>query len=467
MHLSFAISICAVHSSPDSLSTTKIELAKLERIDHNAYLCGMIERRVRLYIDSEHLFAMNARILVALSGGGDSVALLRILHALGYKCEAAHCNFHLRGEESDRDEVFVKRLCERMDIPLHKIDFETEKYAADNKISIEMAARELRYKWFAEIKEKTKADVIAVAHHQDDSVETMLLNLIRGTGLNGLLGIRPKNGNIVRPLLCISRKEVMDYLQGIGQEYVTDSTNLQDEYLRNKIRLNLIPLMQEINPLVKKHITDTSNYLNEVASIYIRGVEEGKLRVIDKGNIRIKELLDEPSPEALLFEILYPLGFNSAQTKNIVNAIKQQAGKQFISKDGWRVIKDRELLLIDKNEKKEAPPFRLIKEEKAHAKDFVIPREKNIACLDADKLSGELNLRKWQAGDVFIPFGMKGKKKISDYLTDRKFSIRQKEQQWVLCCGDKIVWIVGERIDNRFRVDENTKRIIIIRQLKN
>lgn len=425
----------------------------------------MIERKVRQYIDSEHLFSMNARVLVALSGGGDSVALLRILYALGYVCEAAHCNFHLRGEESDRDEVFVKRLCEKMGIPLHRIDFETERYAVENKISIEMAARELRYSWFTEIKKKAKADVIAVAHHQDDSVETILLNLIRGTGLNGLLGIRPKNGNIVRPLLCLSRKEIIDYLQEMRQEYVTDSTNWQDEYTRNKIRLNLIPLMQEINPCVKEHMIDTSNYLNDVASIYIRGIEEGKIRVMDNGNICITTLLNEPAPETLLFEILYPLGFNSAQTKNILSALKQQAGRQFISKDGWRVIKDRELLLIDKKEEKEDPPFKISKEEKEYTKDFVIPREKNIACLDADKLSGAIILRKWQIGDVFIPFGMKGKKKISNYLTDRKFSIQQKEQQWVLCCEDKIVWVVGERIDNRFKVDENTKRIIILKQL--
>lgn len=421
----------------------------------------MIERIVKQYIDSQHLFSMDARIVVTLSGGGDSVALLRILHTLGYTCEAAHCNFHLRGDESDRDERFVGKLCEKMKIPLHKVDFETAKYAAENKVSIEMAARELRYQWFAEIKKKTKADVIAVAHHRDDSVETILLNLIRGTGLNGLLGIHPKNGDIVRPLLCVGREEIMDYLQDIGQEYVTDSTNLQDEYTRNKIRLNLIPQMQEINPLVKEHIIDTSNYLNEVASIYIRGIEEGKQRVIEKRNIRIATLLDEPSPGALLFEILYPLGFNSAQTRNILNALTQQTGKQFISKDGWRVIKDRELLLIDKKEEKENPPFKLTREEKHYTNDFVIPHEKHIACLDADKLTGELCLRKWQSGDVFIPFGMKGRKKISDYLTDRKFSISQKEQQWVLCCGDKIAWVIGERTDNRFRIDEKTKRIIV------
>lgn len=423
----------------------------------------MIEKKIAQYIDNERLFPINARIIVALSGGADSVALLRILHTLGYDCEAAHCNFHLRGTESDRDEMFVRKLCKTMKTPLHTIDFATEQYAIEKKISIEMAARELRYQWFAEIKEKTKANVIAVAHHQDDSVETVLLNLIRGTGINGLLGIRPKNGDIVRPLLCISRKEITDYLQNAGQEYMTDSTNLQDEYTRNKIRLNLLPLMQEINPLVKEHIIDTSNYLNDVNRIYNKGIEEGKQRVIEKGNIRIVPLLKEPSPEALLFEILYPLGFNAAQTKNILTMLEGQTGKQFISKDGWRVVKNRELLLIDKKEKQENPPFCLIKEEKEYTKDFIIPREKHIACFDTDKLIGEINLRKWQTGDIFIPFGMKGKKKVSDYLTDRKFSIIQKENQWVLCCGDKIIWIVGERTDNRFRIDEKTKKVTVFK----
>lgn len=423
----------------------------------------MIEKKIAQYIDNEKLFPLNARIIVALSGGADSVALLRILHTLGYDCEAAHCNFHLRGAESDRDEMFVRKLCKTMRIPLHTIDFATEQYAIEKKISIEMAARELRYQWFAEIKEKTKANVIAVAHHQDDSVETVLLNLIRGTGINGLLGIRPKNGDIVRPLLCISRKEITDYLQNAKQEYMTDSTNLQDEYTRNKIRLNLLPLMQEINPLVKEHIIDTSNYLNDVNRIYNKGIEEGKQRVIEKGDIRIISLLKEPSPEALLFEILYPLGFNAAQTKNILAMLEGQTGKQFISKDGWRVVKDRELLLIDKKEKQEIPPFCLIKEEKEYTKDFIIPREKHIACFDTDKLIEEINLRKWQTGDIFIPFGMKGKKKVSDYLTDRKFSIIQKENQWVLCCGDKIIWIVGERTDNRFRIDEKTKKVTVFK----
>lgn len=422
----------------------------------------MIQQRIIQYIDKEDLFSSDSNILVALSGGADSVALLCILHAAGYHCEAAHCNFHLRGEESNRDEQFVRQLCKKYEIRLHTVDFDTTRYATKNHISIEMAARELRYNWFEEVRTKCQADVIAVAHHQDDSVETILLNLIRGTGITGLLGIRPRNGAIVRPLLCINREEILHYLQSIGQDYVTDSTNLEDEYTRNKIRLNVLPLMQTINPSVKNSLIETSNYLNDVSAIYNRYIEEAKTRITTSEGIRIRQLLKEPAPEALLFEILHPLGFNSAQIKDIANSLHGQPGKQFSSKE-WRVIKDRELLLLEKaqSENKEELPFLIIKEEKEYTPDFLIPREKGIACFDADKLNGEISYRKWQTGDTFVPFGMKGKKKISDYLTDRKFSISQKERQWVLCCGERIAWLIGERTDNRFRIDETTQRIVI------
>ena len=422
----------------------------------------MIQQRITQYIEKEDLFSSDSKILVALSGGADSVALLCILHAAGYHCEAAHCNFHLRGEESNRDEQFVRQLCKRYGIRLHTIDFDTTRYAAEKRISIEMAARELRYNWFEEIRNQCQADVVAVAHHQDDSVETILLNLIRGTGITGLLGIRPRNGVIVRPLLCINREEIMLYLQNIGQDYVTDSTNLEDEYTRNKIRLNILPLMQTINPSVKNSLIETSNYLNDVATIYNKYTDEVKARIVTAEGIRIRELLKEPAPEALLFEILHPLGFNSAQIKDIANSLHGQPGKQFSSKE-WRVIKDRELLLLEKaqSENKEELPFQIIKEKKEYTPDFQIPREKGIACFDADKLNGEISYRKWQTGDTFVPFGMKGKKKVSDYLTDRKFSISQKERQWVLCCGERIAWLIGERTDNRFRIDETTQRIVI------
>ena len=422
----------------------------------------MIQQRIKQYIEKEDLFSSGSKILIALSGGADSVALLCILHAAGYPCEAAHCNFHLRGEESNRDEQFVRQLCKKYGIHLHTIDFDTTRYAAEKHISIEMAARELRYNWFEEIRNQCRADVVAVAHHQDDSVETILLNLIRGTGITGLLGLRPRNGVIVRPLLCINREEIMRYLQSIGQDYVTDSTNLEDEYTRNKIRLNLLPLMQTINPSVKNSLIETGNYLSDVATIYNRYIEEAKTRIATTEGIRICELVKEPAPEALLFEILHPLGFNSAQIKDIANSLHGQSGKQFSSKE-WRVIKDREFLLLEKiqSEDKEELPFQIIKEEKEYTSDFQIPRKKGTACFDADKLDETISYRKWRTGDTFIPFGMKGKKKVSDYLTDRKFSISQKERQWVLCCGERIAWLIGERTDNRFRIDETTRRVVI------
>lgn len=426
----------------------------------------MIQHRISQYIDNERLFSLKDKILVALSGGADSVALLRLLLSFGYTCEAAHCNFHLRGEESDRDESFVRTLCREHHVKLHTTHFETTEYASQHHISIEMAARELRYQWFAEIMKESGSAVVAVAHHKDDSVETLLLNLIRGTGINGLLGIRPKNGDIVRPLLCINREEILNYLQHIGQDYVTDSTNLHDEYTRNKIRLNLLPLMQEINPSVRDSIIDTSNYLSDAARIYAKGIEEGKARVLTEKGIGISALFNEPAPGALLFEIIHPLGFNSAQAKDILTALSGQPGKQF-SGNGWRLIKDREWLLIEKERTTEesTPTFRLEEERIEYTPAFVIPREKTIACFDADKLDGELTLRRWQTGDVFVPFGMTGKKLISDYLTDRKFSISRKEQQWVLCCGERIAWLIGERTDNRFRLDAETRKVLMLRTI--
>ena len=230
----------------------------------------MFKQRIQRYIEDQGLLHSYNKVLVALSGGADSVALLRVLHCLGYSCECMHCNFHLRNAESDRDEEFVRDLCQKLDVRLHVKHFDTCAYAGNKGISIEMAARELRYSWFEEMRSSIGVDAIAVAHHRDDSVETLLLNLIRGTGINGLKGISPKNGFIIRPLLQESRQSIESYLQGIHQDFVTDSTNLQDEYIRNKIRLNILPLMNEINPSVAQTIFETSQRLTEVANIYNR-----------------------------------------------------------------------------------------------------------------------------------------------------------------------------------------------------
>lgn len=430
------------------------------------YLCAMIHQKVARYIKEEELLSPENKVLVALSGGADSVALLRVLLRLGYLCEAAHCNFHLRGEESMRDEDFVRTLCLQHSVLLHTVDFDTEAYAASHHLSIEMAARELRYAWFEELRQKTGASVIAVAHHRDDSVETLLLNLIRGTGINGLKGIRSKNGAVVRPLLAVGRDEIIAYLENIGQSYVTDSTNLQDEYTRNKIRLNLIPMMETINPSVKESISMTANRLSEVALIYNKAMEEGRNRVLSAQGIAIAELMNEPSPSSLLFELLYPLGFNSMQVEDVYNSLQGQAGRRFYSKE-WCVVKDREYLLLRRNENTDgnvisAEP-ELLMERHACTKDFIIPKTKNTACLDADKLKLPLSVRKWRQGDSFVPFGMNGRKNVSDYLTDKKYSLFEKDRMYVLCCGEDIVWLVGERPDNRFRVDEYTKNILLIR----
>lgn len=412
------------------------------------------------YIQKEQLFGREDTILVALSGGADSVALLRILLEEGYHCIAAHCNFHLRGEESDRDEKFVRSLCKRLNVKLHTVDFDTEGYAAEQKISIEMAARELRYNWFEDIRVTSGADYIATAHHTDDSVETVLLNLIRGTGLNGLKGISPKNGKIVRPLLCLQRSDILRYLEEIGQPYVTDSTNLQDEYTRNKIRLHLLPLMEEINPSVKSTIFETSQRLRGAYSIYMQAISEAEKRITENGNIHIKKLLQEPSPETVLYELLYPKGFNSQQVSDIMQSLGGQPGKRFIAED-WEVVKDRELLLIHKIGETEKP--RLVYSETEITDSFVIPKSSRYACLDRDKVKKPLTLRLCREGDWFIPFGMKGRKLLSNYMTDRKFSLLQKEQQWVLCCGEDIVWAVGERIDNRYALTAESKNAMIVR----
>jgi tRNA(Ile)-lysidine synthase len=257
---------------------------------------------------------------------------------------------------------------------------------------------------------------------------------------------------------------VTGYLESAGQPFVTDSTNLQDEYLRNKIRLKLLPLMQEINPSVKDGLFRTGSYLNEAATVYDKAIEEAKKRVSSGGSIHIGSLLAEASPGALLFEILHPLGFNSAQVEDILQSLDSQPGRQFISPSGWRAVRDREQILIDRTPTatETAPPFRLTFTEKEYTASFRITADKRIAYFDTDKLTGGFTLRKWKKGDAFVPFGMTGRKLVSDYLTDRKFSIPQKENQWVLCSGQTIAWVIGERTDNRFRIDESTRRVTIV-----
>lgn len=421
----------------------------------------MILKTVRKFIEKHRLFAGGEKVLVALSGGADSVALLRILRELEQPCEAAHCNFHLRGEESDRDERFVRELCARLGVELHVTHFDTRAEAARSGESIEMAARRLRYAWFEELRQRQGAACVAVAHHQDDSAETLLLNLLRGTGLAGLRGIHARNGYIVRPLLCLSRSDLEQYLEEAGQEYVTDSTNRQDEYLRNKIRLHLLPLMEEINPAARANLLRTAVHLDEAYLYYKKGIDEAMRAVQGEGFIRIPELLRQPAPTTLLHELLAPLGFNERQTGDVLRTLTATSGKQFVSTT-HRLLTDRDRLLILPLTEPQPSKPELCFEEHLYTPDFVIPRDKRVACFDADTLTGEFTLRLAAEGDWFIPFGMKGRKLLSDYMTDRKFSLLRKRSQWVLCCGADICWLVGERSDNRFRVTERTRRVICV-----
>ena len=424
------------------------------------------KKSIQHFIEENKLFAFSDKVLVALSGGADSVALLRVLIDLGYTCECAHCNFHLRGEESDRDEQFVRSLCQEHQIPLHVKHFETESYAKEKQISIEMAARELRYAWFEELRNETKSMVIAVAHHRDDSVETFLLNLIRGTGINGLKGIQAKNGCIVRPLLETSRENIQDYLNYLKQDYVTDSTNLQDEYMRNKIRLNLLPMMKEMNPSIMESIQNTAEKLAEAANIYNQNRKEilkTSIQITSDGYmLPIRIILEDTAPQSLLHEWLSPVGFNSSQIKDIHQALKnEQSGKLFIS-NKWELLRDRDFLILKPKQKEENIPEISIETIEID-NDFILLKDKNIACLDADKVALPLEIRKWKKGDKFVPFGMKGQKKVSDYLTDKKFSLFQKEKKYVACSEGKIVWLVGERTDERFKITERTQRALILK----
>lgn len=430
--------------------------------------------KVEKFIEQQELLQRGEKVVVAISGGADSVALLLVLRGLGYDCVALHCNFHLRQEESLRDERFVMELCKRLRTPLKVIEFNTAEYAAKKKISIEMAAREQRYEAFERYRQETGARAIAVAHHRDDSAETILLNLMRGTGIKGLRGIQPKNGYIIRPLLCVGRNDILDYLKWRREDFVTDSTNLTSDFTRNKIRLEIIPLMESINPSIINSLTQTATHLTEAEKVYAKAIEEGVERVKTGNIIDIAELRQEPSPQALLFEILQPLGFNSAQIGNIYTSLDGEGRRTFES-NAWKVTKAQHTLTITSREEDIFSPTSItIGEEKETPYgtieckempfDGEIERGKETASLDLSKIKEPLTIRLWQKGDRFTPFGMRGSKLVSDYMTDRKMSPIEKSRQLVITDADgDIIWLINERPASKCKIDKNTKRIVRIK----
>ena len=419
--------------------------------------------KVERYIEKHKLLKPSELYIVALSGGADSVALLLLLKNGGFNIHAAHCNFHLRGEESDRDEAFCEQLCADENIPFHRAHFDTREYADLHKVSIEMAARELRYRWFQQLRQDIGAAGICVAHHRDDSVETVLLNLVRGTGLRGLTGIQPRNGHILRPLLCVSRAEIEAFLAEKGQKYVTDSTNLETDVQRNVVRLEVLPLLRKLNPAVVENIQRTAENLAEsqqVLNTIVANVDNVK-------TLELSELDKYGSSEYLVFEWLKKYGFNGDQVRQILDA---ETGRIVSSAMGYDVLKDRGRLIVEPA----LEPFRpmRIPEEGTYVLDgktrfsvrkktVYVSKEPHVATLDAAKVSFPLTVRRVEEGDCMQPYGMKGKKLLSDLMTDLKMTVFEKRRQLVVVDSQGVVlWAVGLRVAGFAAVSTTTSEVL-------
>ena len=428
--------------------------------------------KVGKYIEKHNLLNTNDLYIVALSGGADSVALLLLLHEQGYRVHAAHCNFRLRGEESDRDEQFCVELCERLGVPLHRIHFDTQTYAEVHHVSIEMAARELRYGYFEQLRRDIGAAGVCVAHHRDDSVETVILNLLRGTGLRGLCGIQPRNGAVLRPFLCVSRAEIEGFLAEKGQKYVTDSTNLEADVLRNKVRLQVLPLLHELNPAVSENIQRTAENLMSAQAFLDAVLSEQKLRK----ELILSSITNCASREFVAFEWLKEFGFNGQQVRQILEA---ETGAVMSSPTGYDVLKDRDRLLVERS-LKPMKPMRIPEEgtyilgEKDGFESEVgrfsvkkspvfVSKDPHIATVDAAKVTFPLTLRRVEEGDWMIPYGMKGRKLLSDLMTDRKMTVFEKRKQLVVVDNQGVVvWLAGLRIDNRVAVKEDCQEVLAL-----
>jgi len=433
------------------------------------------------FINNHQLICRGDKCLVALSGGADSVALTLVLLQLGYKVEAAHCNFHLRGEESNRDEKFCVSFCKSHGIELHIVHFDTTTYANLHKVSIEMAARELRYNYFRQLKRDINAAVICVAHHRDDSVETVLMNLIRGTGVHGLTGIAPKNGDIVRPLLCVSRCDIEESLRLEGQQFVTDSTNLIDDVVRNKIRLDIIPALKQINPSVSLSIAKTAERMSDVADVFDRAIEKAATEAtISRKDgttvVSIPSIMSSPSAENVLFFLLKDFAFSPLQVEQICQTLTSEPGRVF-SSPTHNLLIDRERIIIEPlaatslRQMKMPEEGMYVYDDKTKFRvelaectaDTIINKKSCYLYADASKVKFPLVVRTVATGDRFVPFGMKGTKLVSDFLTDLKLNLFDKRRQLVLTdASGEILWVVGRRTDNRCRIMSKTTAMLKI-----
>ena len=426
--------------------------------------------KVARYIEKHKLLNLSELYIVALSGGADSVSLLLLLDEMGYKVHAAHCNFHLRGAESDRDEAFCEQLCRDKNIPFHRAHFDTREYAELHKVSTEMAARELRYHWFEQLREDIGAAGICVAHHRDDSVETVILNMARGTGVHGLTGIRPRNGYILRPLLCVSRAEIEGFLAQRGQKYVTDSTNLEDEATRNKVRHHIIPELQQLNSKALENIQRMTERMAAVEAL-LDDYKQKSVRV-EAGRTIIRKT--DVLSDYLLYELLADYGFNSVQAVQICASMCADSIGSIFSSADYDLLVDRECLLIEPHLEPMKPlvipetgVYVLDEEHKIRVEsgDFPISKDPYAATLDASKVNFPLTVRRVEEGDWMVPYGMKGRKLLSDLMTDMKLSIFDKRKQLVITDNQGIIiWAIGLRVSQNVAIPsaESTPSILRI-----
>lgn len=425
-------------------------------------------QKFKKHINQNFPFLDGKKLLIACSGGLDSVVLTHLMNKLNFEIALAHCNFSLRNKESDGDEMFVIGLAEQMNIPVFAETFNTHKFADEHKVSTQMAARTLRYEWFEQILVNFKYHHLLTAHHLDDDLETFFINLSRGTGINGLTGIPSVNGNIIRPLLVFSREEIVTYAKKNNLKWREDSSNQKADYLRNKLRLEVLPLFKETHDSLLNNFKTTQNNLQSskkliedyMALIYKLAVSEDE----DFYRINIQKLKELPNTKDLLYELLNGFGFT--EWNDVSALLNAQTGKQLFSKT-HQLLKNRDELLLSKidfnSQMKEFfvseigidSPIKL----KIELVDSMDETTKNLIYLDSEKLNFPLKIRKWQEGDSFHPFGLNGRKKLSKFFKDEKMSILQKNKTWLLLNEDKIVWVIGHRMDNRFRVNEDTQSI--------
>lgn len=425
------------------------------------------------HINQNLPFLNGRKLLLATSGGIDSMVLLELCLLAKLDIRAAHCNFQLRGDESDEDEKFVKLQCEKKDVLLFVNRFDTKKFADDLKLSIQVVARNLRYDWFNTLLINNDYDYILTAHHLDDSLETFLINFTRASGLDGLTGIPQQNGNIIRPLLIFSREEIETFAKKNNIQWREDSSNASDKYLRNKLRHEVIPILKELNPSLLSSFESTISNLQQAQTmvddasriVYRKVVED-----IDyQKRINLTELMQLPNYPAYLYQWLEPFGFSDWPSIN--ELVKAQSGKQIHSQK-HTLLKDRNELIVFPKQKNEGSEQFLIEEGKKEVKfplkmtfsnvDGISVQATNTIFVDEEKIQFPLQIRKWQEGDLFYPFGMNGSKKLSKYFKDEKLSLLDKSETWLLCSDDQIVWVIGKRQDDRFKVTKQTTKIIQI-----